>query len=340
MTPDNPQGTGDEDFASIDAAMDSFSDDDEQDQPQADNQAQPSGDQDDPPAEQKPEDGDDGDDELPEIDGQADGEDTPGPDDYTGGQFAAHTAKVKRPDGSLTTVAELLNGSMMLGDYRTKTADVAREREAIQAESGRLQSLTAELQQQRETVAVLAELLKPREPDPALLDQGDFATYALQERAYNDQNRKLNQLMADHQAHQERQKADTAARMTERRAKERQALAARMPGLFSADGRPTEKYGRFWQAVVSAGEHYGYTAEEANRLVDHRHYLILRDALEYRRIKAKNAASAKTDTTRPVLRGGKPSGTGDAAQQAKDAARARLANKRSLTLAEATALID
>jgi hypothetical protein len=339
MTPDNPTGTGDEAFASIDAAMDALPDEEEQDQqPQgADNQAQP-GQQDDPNAETPEAGADDGEDDIAEIT-DPDGEDAPGPDDYTGGQFAAHTAKVKLADGRVTTVAELVGGSMMLGDYRTKTAEVARERQAVQAKAKDLESLATELNQARETVAVLARLLQPEEPDETLLAQGDFATYELQKRAKDTRLAAINYLMAEHQKHVDRQKADSETKTKEKRQQEAQALRSRIPAFFDQQGRPTKAYGDFWQAAVKAGEFYGYSADELNAMVDHRQYLVLRDALAYRRIKAaekKPTNQQQGATKRPVMRGGRPSGNPQ--QQALDAARARFNKEPSLR--NAVDLID
>jgi len=323
MTPDNPNGTGDESFASIEDAADTWQDDEHEDQAQPDNQTPPEG--------QMPESEETDDDELTDIDGQPEGDEEPGPDVATGGRFAADDAKVKLPDGTWTTVGDLRNGSMMLTDYRRKTAEHAESVRGFEAEKTRVQSLATELQQQREVVAFFADAMLPKRPDPKLIEEGNIVEYNLAEAVYVRQMEALGQLKAGYQAHLDRQAADQERRRSQTVAENRQKLAERAPHLATREG-----YAKFWNEAVKAGEHYGWTAEELAQLTDHRHYLVIEDALKYRRIKAKSKQKPQGEQ-RPVLTGStrRP---GNAQQQQRDEARARF-NKKP-TIHNALDLID
>lgn len=318
LLPDNPDsGTGDEEIASLDAAMDEWTDPAEEDQQNADNQD--GGDeQTDPPA----------DGENTDIDGQPGDDPEPGPDELTGGQFAPHTAKIRTPDGRVTTVAELLSGSMMQADYTQKATAVAQQRQALEAEQGRVKSLDSELQQQREVLMALAEVIGPREPDPSMVDT-DLQGFVLMREAHSQFTAKLRDLRSQMDAHQARTQQDLTDAQQKTKEFHRQQLAAKDPSFTDP-----VKYAAFWNEAVEAGKYYGFSPEDLNSLVDHRHYLILRDALAHRRSKAnaaklQNGNGKHTGQQRPVITGSQRNPGGPDAQR-KQAAQARFNKEPSL----------
>jgi hypothetical protein len=316
--PDNPaQGTGDESFASIDEAMGSWQEPEEQDQQEeaADNQA-PEEEAETPDAGEQ-----DAGEDSTEIDGQTEDDPEPGPDEYSGGRFAAHNAQVKLPDGRVTTVADLVGGSMMLGDYRTKTAEVAREREAVTTERSTLKSRETELDLQTQVLMALADKVAPKRPDPNLIGTEISVEDFVQQKAAADEfERGLQQLsayLADGQK-KAKQEAEAASKAEWDKHKAR---------LVERDKRFADKKWRdtvFYAQAARYADHYGYTSEEFGQMRDHRHFMMARDAFAYRDLLAKNKqkpAPQGNGQQRPVLTGSRRPAN---AQQANlEAAKAR-----------------
>jgi hypothetical protein len=344
MATDTPNGTGTESFASVEAAMGAYQDDTEREDRETDTQAGEPIDEAGTQSQAGPD--DDTDDEFGEVEEHPDeveaDESSP---DYAGGRFAADNANVKLTDGTVTTVAELRKASLRQSDYTRKATEIAQERKAIAeketafaSEREQVKSFAAELQRQRETVAFLAQALMPKEPDIALVEH-DIIGYNLQKAAYDKQAKAIGELVAQHQQHQKRQGDETAAEQTEARKREAKALREKWPDFFDPHGQPNDKYGKFWRAAVAAAPQYGISPEELNELTDHRYYLVLRDALAYRRIKAKNAATTgKPQTSRPVITGGRQGTNGSAQQDKRAAAQARF--QRNPSIHNAIDLID
>src|SRR5687768_11467295 len=70
---------------------------------------------------------------------QADDEDDEEPDSDHG-RFVASNGKVKLPDGTVSTIADLIAGNMKERDYRQKTMELAPQRRALEEQSSALQA--------------------------------------------------------------------------------------------------------------------------------------------------------------------------------------------------------
>ena len=322
-----------ETFASIEEAMGSYREPDEDD-------LDPGGDADDGAGldEAGAVDGGDHDpsDDEPANDmldaGEDSGEDKPG-EEYSGGRFATDDALVRLEDGSVTSVADLRRGSLRQADYTRKSTAIAEERRALQAETYRVAALDQEQQEQRRLLAYFAQAIAPREPDPALISANPEG-YRQQLEAYKAQVGMLGRLGNDIEAFNERLAAEEAWALGTARTTEARKLTERAPEFGRQD-----YYRQFWSEAMRAGEFYGYTPHELEQLEDHRHYLVLRDALAYRRIKAKNARSRnRTDGLPPVITGSRRRSSDQARRERKDAAWARFNRNRSLR--NAVDLID
>ena len=258
--------------------------------------------------------------------GDAEDEDDDGSPAAEAGSFAGDSAKVRLADGSVTTIAALKKGNLLHADWTRKSMAVAEERKAVEARQQHVQALESELQQQRETVAAFAQFLLPRRPDPQMLEAGDVVGYNLATDAYNRQMEVLGRLNADHQAFQQRQQVEQHDRFSQIRRHEAEQLFERAGDLANPDN-----YARFWNEAIRAGEHYGYSADELAAVNDHRQYLILRDALAYRRIKARNGhANAKAQGKPPVINGDRRRSQGEQQRRTANEAMARLKQTGSL----------
>jgi len=304
---------GSEAFASIEDALSTYQDPDETPEEET---LDPDGDS--PAADE----GDDGGDGL----GGAEGAEDPDQDaDYAAGRFAADDAMVRLEDGSVTTVADLRRSNLRQADYTKKATQLADYRRALEAETERMQSLDAEQQQQRQMLAYFAKAMLPTPPDQSLIETNP-AAYRQQLDGYNWQVDMLGRLGGDIQAFGERQQAEEQRAFGASRADELRRLTERAPEFARED-----YYQRFFDEAIRAGEFYGYTPEEFEQINDHRHYLVLRDALAYRTIKARNARSrTKTDGWPPVITGGRRRTSEEGRRQNREAAWARFNRKRSI----------
>src|SRR6478609_1615448 len=123
---------------------------------------------------------DEGDDEPSE--GDEDGEDTDTEesvgeeddddqsDDDEAGRFVGQNGRVKLPDGSTTTVAELVRGNLRMADYTRKTQETGALHQELQARA-------ADYAQQSQIVSFAIDIMAaalPPEPDVRLLEPGEY----------------------------------------------------------------------------------------------------------------------------------------------------------------------
>lgn len=215
---------------------------------------------------------------------ETDGSEEP---EIKGGRFAPDSAKVTLDDGTVITVADLKRNNLFQRDYTKKTTELAAEREQITSLKSEVDQYAQQLSQFREYVEWYAETHLPKDPGPF---QGNRQTDPV---GYLDWTAKRDEYLAHQQAYQfaqqqkqveeQRKSGETQQQAQERLAKERDALLKAMPVL-----KDPVKGKTAWSTLVAgAAEHYGISEDEINTMTDHRLIVGLRDALAYRRIKAK-----------------------------------------------------
>jgi hypothetical protein len=220
--------------------------------------------------------------------GTEDAEETDGSDEpeIKGGRFAPDSAKVTLDDGTVITVADLKRNNLFQRDYTKKTTELTAEREQITSLKSEVDQYAQSLNQSREYLAWYAETHLPKDP-------GRFAGDPVRDPvAYMQWQQQRDTWLEHQQAYQtfQQQKADDDQRKSgetdkqtrDRIKREQDALIKALPIL-----KDPVKGQEAWNTLVrGATEHYGFSAEEVNGLIDHRMPLVLRDALAYRRIKA------------------------------------------------------
>jgi hypothetical protein len=155
------------------------------------------------------------------------------------------------------------------------------------------------LSQFRDYAAWYAEQFLPKPPEPFT---GDPRSDPL---AYLEWQQKRDEYQAHLQAWQtftqqreaeEKRKAETAAEESRNRVlAEREALFAKIPTL-----KDPSKGDALWKSFKQgAQEHYGIPPDLVDSVGDHRLILVLRDALEYRRLKAKAPQVREEVSRRP-----------------------------------------
>lgn len=239
--------------------------------------------------------------ESKEGDDEADGSEDA---EIKGGRFAPDTAKVTLEDGSVITVGELRRNNLFQRDYTKKTTELKAEKEAFESERQKVSEYAQSLQQYSDYIASYAEQFLPKQPEPfkgdPTLDPMGYMKWQ-HETAIWQQHVQAYQAAQQLKAQEAEQKSgETQKQQQERLARERDALLTAWPVL-----KDPVKGKQAWDGLVAgATKHFGLTAEEVNSAADHRFIAVLRDALEYRKIKEK-APQVQQEVRRPAMQDGR-----------------------------------
>jgi hypothetical protein len=278
-----------------------------------------------------------------DTDGQAEEETgaEPGSDQ---GRFVASNGKVKLPDDTVLTVADLIQGNLRDKDYRQKTMEASEVRKTYLAQSEALKASEQQLAQQRDYVASLVKSVVGEPPDPSMADPNspnfDPIKYQADRARFEQWGQHLSYLdqMAA-QSNKQRQ-AETVQQQNERLQRELATAVEKMPEL--KDAKRAEAFAR---DIQKFGSQYGYSQQELAAVpYDHRSLLVLKKAIAWDKLQASKANVAKQVEGKPAIsRGGKSLSQGqqrarvasDAMNRAKqtgrvdDAAAAYLASRKT-----------
>lgn len=221
-----------------------------------------------------------------------------------GGRFAPDTAKVTLDDGTVTTIAELKRGTLFQRDYTQKTQALSEDRKTFEAERQQVSQYAQQVEQLREYASWYAEQYLPKKPEPFTGDRMNDPMGYLQWSQKNDEwqahAQAYQQFMQQKTAADEQKKGETDKQFQERRLREAEALGKAIP-VF----KDPVKGKAAWDAMVAGAAEYGFSPEDLDGVVDHRQLVILRDALAYRRIKAKAPQAKEEVARRPPVREGR-----------------------------------
>lgn len=185
-------------------------------------------------------------------------------------------------------LAELRNGYSRLEDYKAKTAQVAEERRAVDAEK---QAYVEKLN----TVIQTAQLIDPvlsqgNQTDWASLAREDPAEYTARRAEYEQRLNDLNRLASERDQHIQQQQADTMKR------EEEALIAARPEWADPAVGQAAMQGIR--ESLVN---NYGFAPEEVQMIANHKFALIADDARKYHELVAKQeTVKAKKAPPKPT----------------------------------------
>lgn len=248
-----------------------------------------------------------------------DGEDTESESDQ--GRFVSDNAKVKLPDGSVTTIAELKQGSLRNADYTRKTQEVAEARKATEAQSAALKALQEQHDQRMEYAAALVKSFMPSRPDPRKADPRDPAYdpagYQAEEVAFRQMAEHLTYIESELQRTGQERQAETAKEAKERVEKEWSQALEKLPQL--KDPKKLESFGK---DALKYGALAGYTPQElANIHHDHRNLVVMDGYVQWMKLQAsKDKVNKKVEGRPPVIKGGKRLNPSEAnARRASDA---------------------
>lgn len=255
---------------------------------------------------------DDGDE--PEIDVSEDVEDSEGDEnedgsdepEIKGGRFAPDTAKVTLDDGTVITVADLKRNNLFQRDYTKKTTELAAEREQITARATEVNQQAQSLAQLAERIQLFSQNYLPTPPEPF---QGTPDTDPIGYMKYMQAQEKYQAAYSQYMAiDQERQKL-TEAQQREQEEMSAKAIESEFATLRSKDAffADAGKVRGFLDEVSTKGaEWWGLTLERIGKMQTAEEFLILRDALRYRKALAKAPEARQQVQAKPAMaKGGK-----------------------------------
>lgn len=284
-------------------------------------------------------DGEEGDGET-EDEGQADddqGDEEPESDQ---GRFVASNGKVKLPDGTVSTVADLIQGNLRDRDYRQKTMAHAESVKAFEAQSSAVQASEAQIAEQREYLTSLLKAVVPAAPDPAMADPRspnyDPAGYISQKAQYEQWAQHLAYLDDQRQQTDQERQAKAQEQITERAKTEWAALITAAPEL-----KDQARAAKYFGDIEAYGKKEGYTTDELKAAIsaDHRQALTLRKAALWDKLQgSKTSIAKKAEGRPPVQRGGKRLNSSERSARTANDALTRLKSSGSVEDAAAAYL--
>lgn len=216
-------------------------------------------------------------------------------------EIRKHKLKVKTDDGADEEIEvdeeELKRGYMKSKDYSVKTAQVAREREAIQAKVR--EAVEPKVKEYADKLQMAEQLiLQSVLPDFQNVDMDRLAVENPAEWASKFQ--KLQKVQAQ-LGHIQAEKARLAAQADEETQKTLQKQIREAHEVLTTEipDWSKETYGK----ILDTGKQYGFKPEEVNAITDPRAIKVLNDARLWREFKAKPAATKKVDVPKVVKPG-------------------------------------
>lgn len=220
-------------------------------------------------------------------------------------------------------------------DYTQKTAALSDDRREIETQSQRVLQWANELANQRNFVATIQKQVMPQQPSPDMMDE-DPIGYMRAKANYESTMQQMQQLeQYSHQEQRQRQQ-QTAAQRQHILEQEKKLMLDKMPELAKPD-----KYAAFQKDIVETFmPSYGFSPEEISTISDHRFAEVIRDAVNYRKLKASQPKTReKLQGKPPVLRSGKSLSAKGKTAMSKKATADRLRKTGSLE-AGINALMD
>ena len=227
------------------------------------------------------------------------------------------TFEIETVNGKIEVpLSELSAGYMRQADYTKKTMEASEVRKEAEAAKAELSQSKQQLEEALSYWAVPTE----QEPNWAQVaqDRTPQEVFALQQQWGQRQQRKA-QAAEYHQQLQAQAQAETLA-----------SEQAKLLEVFP-DWRDPAKFREGAGAMVSAGDNYGFSAEEMAGMVDHRMFKVLNDAMKYRKLQAdKPKVTKKVSKAPQKLKAGSKPQKGDASKVARQKQMDRLKKSGSV----------
>lgn len=236
------------------------------------------------------------------------------------GRFVSKDGKVRLPDGSVSTIDDLINGNLREADYTRKTQEVSAIRKQTEDYRAQLSQYEQRMSFLQDMTMKILQAKMPVEPDPSRSLE-DPLGYIHEKAMYDRSLSEYQRYQAELQQAREHQ---TALSMQEqqRYVREQHAeLARKIPELQDPSKRP-----KMIETLVKTAEKYGVGTEELGNITDHRFLVALRDLSRLSSLQGDGAAKVKDKIANkpPVSTGSKRLSPGAQRGRAVDTAMQRL----------------
>lgn len=176
----------------------------------------------------------------------------------------------------------------------------------------------------------IGRMIQPQRPSLEMLnpnsDKYDPDSYYQMARKFDADVENLRRVRAGLDEETRRQDAEKDVLTKAATARELEKLKAAWPE-FDKDVKVRETVAK------EMAENYGFSLEEINAITDHRQLLVVRDAMEFRALKAKQADAVKVVRAKPTLVKGAARSTTDSKAAARSNAMAELHQTGSMAAA-------
>lgn len=269
-------------------------------------------------------------------------EDAQDRDDDTPPEAGEAEDMVEMPDGTQVPLADLMRDygqvqkreADMQRDYTRKTEELAHNRREVEKQGSRLLQWAEETRRERDALLAYQQQFMVAEPDPALISE-NIVAYQEQKALYEQQQRALAE-MQQAAAYSQQQEATQYHHDRQRYLDaEKAKVVAQFPEL-----NDPRKRAEFEADLASGLQEYGFAPNAYKAIDDARYVSILKDAMAYRKLKARapRARAAMDGKPKLIRSGRRPSAQGRNASRRKAKAD-RLAKTGSLA-AGIDALMD
>lgn len=224
--------------------------------------------------------------------------------------MADDAALVTLQDGRQISVGELKRNNLFQQDYTRKTEHLKQQVEEFHNTRTKQ---SENFQAHADAIMHFASQIIP-EPSPQLANEDPVAY--MQEKARFDQlSSQYGQILEAAKG----MKAEAAARLEAEKAErirdQQEILKTRMPELADP-----VKHREFVNDAIAAGrDHYGFTAEDLGQIDNHAHFLVLKDALAFRKLQSQGNKTRQMVASKPKMktrpRSSEKSGSNRAAMQ-------------------------
>lgn len=209
--------------------------------------------------------------------------------------YVADDAKVRLPDGTETTVAELKRGNLRESDYTRKTQEIG----ALRKELDQRQAALTQHEQSIDFAIEVARAYLPAKPDAAMVET-DPLGYLQAKESYEAHVGQLQQLFEAKANAENERLAQQQNSLRQQMEAGRDALLSAMPEL-----REPAKANAFASDLSKAISKYGFDPQDVHMVRDHRLFLLAKDAMAYQRLMAQKPKALAKTAGKPPLAPGK-----------------------------------
>lgn len=198
---------------------------------------------------------------------------------------------------SMEDLAEAYKSGLRQDDYTKKTMAVAEERKAAETERQQVAQERAVYAQKlhEQHVLVQALLHEQNQINWTELAENDPAEFIKQKHLYDQRQAAAQRIQGEHQQLVQQHKAQQDQAQSQYITQQREELIAKLP-----DWSDPEKAKAETSAISDYLAKAGFSPQEIDSIVDHRHVLVSRKAMLYDQMVSKAKAAAKKVQTLPT----------------------------------------